>query len=253
MAAPAGAVGASARRLGGHERVTGAQQFLADLRPDGLLDVKLVTVDCARARIGRIDAGAALALPGVVDVITAADLPQPVPRFGPSYRDRPVLAAGATSYHGEPVAAVAATSRDAAEAGARLVAVDHQVLPAAVTIRAALDPRAPLVQDPSRRPGDPLAATNVLRERHYGWGDVEAEAADLVIEHTYRFPMVTHFAIEPHGAIAAVDGDGLTFWSPVQHPDLLQRMMAELFALPLAKVRVLAPDPGGGFGGKQNP
>jgi CO/xanthine dehydrogenase Mo-binding subunit len=250
---PAGAVGASARRLGGHERVTGAQKFLADLRLDDLLDVKLVTVDCARARIGRIDAGAALALPGVVDVITAADLPQPVPRFGPSYRDRPVLAAGTTSYHGEPVAAVAATSRDAAEAGARLVAVDHQVLPAAVTVRDALDPRAPLVQDPSLRPGDPLAATNVLRERRYGWGDVEAEAADLVIEHNYRFPMVTHFAIEPHGAIAAADGDGLTFWSPVQHPYLLQRMMAELFALPLAKVRVIAPDPGGAFGGKQNP
>jgi CO/xanthine dehydrogenase Mo-binding subunit len=252
-AADAGAVGASARRLGGHERVTGAQKFLADLRLDDLLHVKLVTVDCARARIDRVDADAALAHPGVVDVITADDLPKPMPRFGPVFADRPVLAAGETAYHGEPVAAVAATSRDAAEAGARLVAVEHEVLPAAVTIRDALDPRAPLVQDPSLRPGDPLAGTNVLRERRYGWGDVDAEAADLVIEHTYRFPMVTHFAIEPHGAIAAVDDGGLTFWSPVQHPYLLQRMMAELFSLPLAKVRVVAPDPGGGFGGKQNP
>ncbi len=248
----AGTVGAPARRLGGPERVTGAQKFLADLRLDDMLHVKLVTVDCARARIDGIDVSAALAVPGVVDVITADDLPQPVPRFGPVFADRPILATGETKYHGEAVAAVAATSRDAAEAGARLVAVEYEVLPAVVTIRDALDPRAPLVQEPSLRPGDPLAGTNVLRERCYGWGDVEAEAADLVIEATYAFPMVTHFAIEPHGAIAAVD-DGLTFWSPVQHPYLLQRMMAELFSLPLAKVRVFAPDPGGGFGGKQNP
>ena len=73
------------------------------------------------------------------------------------------------------------------------------------------------------------------------------------MENDYTFPMVTHFAIEPHGAIAAADSDGLTFWSPVQHPYLLQRMMADLFEFPLTKVRVFAPDPGGGFGGKQNP
>ena len=69
----------------------------------------------------------------------------------------------------------------------------------------------------------------------------------------YSFPMVTHFAIEPHGAIAYADDDGLTIWSPVQHPYLLQRTISDLFEQPLARVRVLAPDPGGAFGGKQNP
>lgn len=246
-------VGASERRLGGAERVTGRQLFLADLRVEGMLHVKLVTLGCARARIDAVDTGAARALPGVVDVMTAEDLPQPVPRFGPVYADRPVLGTGETKHHGEAVAAVVATSRDAAEAGARAVVVRHEVLPAVLTVDDALASDAPLVQDPALRHRDPLAGTNVLRERRFGWGDVDAEAADLVVANTYTFPMVTHFAIEPHGAIVAVDDDGMTVTSPVQHPYLLQRTMAELFELPLSRVRVFAPDPGGGFGGKQNP
>ncbi len=77
-------------------------------------------------------------------------------------------------------------------------------------------------------PDDPLAATNVLREHRYGWGDVEAAArdADVVVEGTYTFPMVTQFAIEPHGFIAAPDGDGIAIWSSIQHPSWLQRVIA---------------------------
>jgi CO/xanthine dehydrogenase Mo-binding subunit len=119
---------------------------------------------------------------------------------------------------------------------------------------AALDPASPLVQDPAIRPGDPLAGTNVLREHRFGWGDVEvaASSADLVVEGTYTFPMVTHFAIEPHAFMAAPDGDGIAIWSSIQHPNWLQKILAKLLQLPLAKVRVFAPDPGGGFGGKQH-
>jgi CO/xanthine dehydrogenase Mo-binding subunit len=121
-------------------------------------------------------------------------------------------------------------------------------------VAAALDPAAPLVQDPALRPEDPLAGTNVLREHHFGWGDVDvaASSADLVVEGTYTFPMVTHFAIEPHGFMAAPDGDGIAVWSTIQHPNWLQKILAKLLELPLAKVRVFAPDPGGGFGGKQH-
>ena len=248
----AGHIGASPNRVGGLDRVTGRQAYVADIRVEDALHVKLVTLDCARARIGRIDATEALRVPGVRLVMTAADLPQPVPRFGPQLRDRPVLATGETRYHGEPVAAVAAETRDAAEEGARLVRVEHEALPAAVTLAAALDPGAPLVQDPSLRPDDPLRLTNVLREHRYGWGDVDAARADVVIEGTYRFPMVTQFAIEPHAFMAAPDGDGIVIWSSIQHPNWLQRVIAELLELPLSRVRVLAPDPGGGFGGKQH-
>ncbi len=245
-------VGASPRRVGGAERVTGGQRYVADIHIPGELHVKLVTLPVARARIGAIDTSAAERVPGVRLIVTAADLPQPVPRFGPQFEDRPVLAVGETKYHGEPVAAVAADTRDAAEEAAGLVRVEHEELPAVFTLAAALDPAAPLVQDPALRPGDPLAGTNVLRVHRVGWGDVDAAAADLVVERRYAFPIVTHFAIEPHACIAAPDGDGIAVWSTIQHPNWLQRILAKLLGLPLAKVRVHAPDPGGGFGGKQH-
>jgi CO/xanthine dehydrogenase Mo-binding subunit len=245
-------VGASPNRVGGIGRVTGAQEYVADIHLAGELHARLVAVPCAHARLVSIDASAARRVPGVHVVMTAADLPQPVPRFGPQYRDRPVLAVDEVKYHGEPVAAVAAETRDAAEEAAALVRVTYDELPAVTTLAAALDPAAPLVQDPSLRPGDPFAGGNVLREHRVGWGDVDATPADLVVDHRYQFPMVTQFAIEPHAYIAAPDGDGLAVWSTIQHPNWLQRILAGVTGLPLAKVRVYAPDPGGGFGGKQH-
>ena len=250
----AGAVGESPWRAGGRDRVTGRQAYVADIPVDDALHVKLVTVDAARARIDRIDATRALAVPGVRLVMTPDDLPSPMPRFGPQLRDRPVLAAGSTAYHGEPVAAVAAETRDAAEEAAALVVVEHEALPAVTSIAAALDPASPLVQDPSLRAGDPLAQTNTLREHAFGWGDLATaeREADVVVEGIYTFPMVTQFAIEPHAFIAAPDGDGMAVWSSIQHPYWLQRVIATLLDLPLSRVRVFAPDPGGGFGGKQH-
>ena len=255
-------IGASPRRVGGHERVTGQQEYVADIRLPDMLHAKLVTIDCAHARIVSIDTSAAEHSPGVKLVMTAADLPQPVPRFGPQFNDRPVLATGEVKYHGEPLAIVAAETKGLAELAARLVRVEYEELPAIFTVAGALDPAAELVQDPGLRPDDPLARTNVLREHVIAWGDiVAAEAglvaglvaeAGLVVENTYTFPMVTHFAIEPHGFLAAPDGDGVAVWSSIQHPNWLQKIVARILGMPLSRVRVFAPDPGGAFGGKQH-
>ena len=247
-------VGESPARVGGFERVTGRQQYVADIHLEDVLHVKLVALDVGRARIRGIDTSAAVAVPGVRFVMTAADLPDPMPRFGPQLRDRPVLAIGETKFHGDPVAAVAAETLDAAEEAARLVRVDFEEHPAVHTVAAARAPDAPLVQDPSLRPNDLFADTNVLREHRYGWGDLEAaeREADLVVEGAYAFPMVTQFAIEPHAFMAAPSGDGIVVWSAIQHPNWLQRVIADLVRLPLSKVRIIAPDPGGGFGGKQH-
>ena len=247
-------IGETPARVGGVERVTGRQQYVADIHLEDVLHVKLVTLDVARARINRIDPSAALDVPGVRLVMTPADLPDPMPRFGPQLRDRPVLAATETKYHGEPVAAVAAETLDAAEEAARLVRVEFEELRAVHTVAAARAADAPLVQDPELRPNDPLAATNVLREHRYGRGNVDAAErdAEVIVEGSYAFPMVTQFAIEPHAFMAAPSGDGITVWSAIQHPNWLQRVIADLVQLPLSKVRIVAPDPGGGFGGKQH-
>jgi CO/xanthine dehydrogenase Mo-binding subunit len=249
-------IGASLPRVGGEGRVTGEMEYTADVKLTDVLHAKLVSLDVARAHLVSIDKSAAEAVPGVRLVMTAADLPQPVPRFGPHVDDRPVLAVDEVRYHGEPVAIVAAETKDAAEEGARLVKVEYEELPAVFTVDAALEPGAPLVQDPSiRRPDDPLANTNKFSEHHFGWGDVEAAEAeaDLVVEHTYEYPMVTQFAIEPHACQAVPDEDGITVWTTTQHLFQVQKILAKVLGMPLAKVRVIAPDCGGGFGGKQWP
>ena len=250
MTAPADWIGRSHHRIGGRQRVTGTQRYAADLVFDNVLHVKLVHLPCARAAINEIDCADALQVPGVACVFTANDLPQPVPRFGPAFADRPILATGETKFFGEPVAAVVAETKDAAEAAAALVHVKLDELPPVLTVEHALDPRSPLVQDPSLRPGDPLANSNVLREWTFGWGNPPETAASLIVEREYRFPMVTHFAIEPHVFAAAPDENGVTIWSPTQHPFVLQRVVAAALGWPTAKVRIVAPDPGGGFGGK---
>ncbi len=246
-------IGQSAKRTGGFERVTGSQRYVGDIRLEEMLHVKLVQLNCAHARIGSIDTREAQRVAGVRCIIMAADLPQPVPRFGPTFRDRPVLAVDEVKFYGEPVAAVAAESEDAAAAAAALIRVEYEELPGVFTIEAALTPTLPLVQPPALRPNSPHKQTNIMNEWKYGWGNVDEGHADWVIENTYTFPMVTHFAIEPHAFMAAPEKDGVVVWSAIQHPYVLQRVIATMLNLPLAKVRVIAPDPGGGFGGKGYP
>jgi CO/xanthine dehydrogenase Mo-binding subunit len=250
---PASALGESVVRAGGRERVTGAQRYVADLKLEGALQVKLLHLPVGHARIKSIDVGGAFELDGVSHVLTAASLTRPVPRFGPSFHDRPVVAEGEVKYFGEPLAAVAAETEDAAAAAVERIRVEYEELPGVYTLEGALAEDAPLVQDPELRQGDPLAQTNVLREHRFGWGDVDTPGAALVVEDAYRFPMVSHFAIEPFAVLAAMEGGVLTVWTPIQHPFVLQRVLSEATGLPVADVRVVVPDPGGGFGGKGYP
>jgi CO/xanthine dehydrogenase Mo-binding subunit len=218
-----------------------------------MLHVKLLRLDCGHARIRHIDTHAAEQVEGVRCILTAADLPQPVPRFGPIVADRPVIATGEVNYYGEPVAAVAAEDEDSASEAISKIRVDYEELPGVYSVEDALNPASPLVQDPSLRPNDPFAHTNILGEWRFGWGDLEGCRAGHVIENTYTFPMVTHFAIETYTFLARPESEGVTVWSSTQHPFVLQRILASVLNLPVSQVRVIAPDPGGGFGGKGYP
>jgi CO/xanthine dehydrogenase Mo-binding subunit len=246
-------IGESIARVGGPARVTGMQRYTADLKLEGVLQVKLLHLPVGHARIEAIDVSAALEVDGVRCVLTAANLPWPVPRFGPSFHDRPVIAGEEVKYFGEPVAAVAAETEDAALEAIGRIRVDYEELPGVYTIEEALADGAPLVQDPELREGDSLAQTNVLRAHRFGWGDVETADAAVVVEDTYRFPMVSHFSIEPFAILSSVRDGVVTVWSPVQHPFVLQRVISEVTGLPMSGVRVVVPDPGGGFGGKGYP
>lgn len=246
-------IGQSLPRANARQRVTGEQRYIADFSPPDMLHARLVTVPCARAKINHIDTSRALALPGVHAVLTAADLPQPMPRYGPLVDDRPVLAIGETKYWGDPVAIVAADNEDLAALAATLVQVEYEDQPGVYTLEQALTPQAPLVQDPELRSNDPNRYSNISGCWHYEWGDISEADADLVLENSYSFPMISHFAIEPHAFMADSQGDALTVWSTVQHPFLLQGVLARVFGMPLAKVRVIALDAGGGFGGKGYP
>lgn len=245
-------VGKSINRVGGQCRVLGTQRYVADMKLPNMLHAKLVHLDCAHARILSIDTSEALKVPGVHAILTGEDIPKPIPRFGPAFQDRPLMAVGTTQFHGEPVAIVAAETEHAAVVAGSLVKVEYKELPAIFSVTQALDPSAELVQDPSIRVDGPFKNTNILDEWHFGWGDVENCRADEVIENNYVFPIVTQFAIEPFTFLAEPTMDGITVYSAIQNPYLLQRVIAAVLDMPLARVRIIAPDPGGGFGGKQH-
>ena len=98
-----GWIGRATKRVGGRERVSGALQYVGDIHIDGMLHVKLVHLPCGHARIHSIDTTEAMRVDGVRSIVTADDLPHPMPRFGPRYKDRPIIAEGETKYFGEPV------------------------------------------------------------------------------------------------------------------------------------------------------
>ncbi len=247
-------IGGNVPRVGGADRVTGAQRFAADIAVEDLLHVALVTLDCGRAAIDAIDTRRAGEVEGVVAIFTAGDFPDPMPRFGPRFQDRPVIATGEAKYHGDPVAAVVGVSREAAARAADAVDVAYTELSGVYTIDRALDEDSPLVVDPSLRDqADPWRHSNIRQQWEWGWGEVDGIDAECVIEETYEFPMVTHFSIEPHVFMAAPDSGGVAVWSSIQHPNILQRTLAPMLGLPVSKVRIHAPDPGGGFGGKGYP
>lgn len=247
-----GIIGRPINRVGGPERAAGTYRYVGDIKISNVLHTKLVHLDCGRARISSIDTSAALQVPGVRAVLTGKELPPSVKRFGPANKDRPILAIDETAFHGEPVAIVAADTVWAAARGAAAVVVDYEELSGIYTVRDALAPGAELVQHPSLRPNNPFKETNILNEWKFGWGNPDSAEADMIVENDYSFPMMTHFAIEPFTYAVEPTRDGITVYSAIQHPNYLQRVIAEFLDMPLSRVRVIAPDPGGGFGGKQH-
>jgi CO/xanthine dehydrogenase Mo-binding subunit len=180
--------------------------------------------------------------------------------YGPAFKDQPILAHEVIRYAGEPVVAVVAESDAQAEAALRLIDVRYAELPAVTSAEEALAPGAPLLHPTLDRAGlfhdlrglTPVPGTNVCQHLHFERGDLAAAfaEADLVVEDVYRYPALSHHALESHCVVARVDGEGITVWSGTQHPFFVRKDLAEIFDVPLAHVQVVVPLVGGAFGGK---
>jgi CO/xanthine dehydrogenase Mo-binding subunit len=205
-----------------------------------------------------IDATAALAVPGVRDVLTWRECPER--RFSTARHeldeDDPLdtrVLDGVVRFIGQRVAAVVADSEAAAEEGCRRLAVNYEPLPAVFDPEAAMQPGAPALHGSDAK-GIADPARNILAEVHGHIGNVDAgfADADAVHEAVYETQRVQHAHLETHAAIAWVDTGGrLNVRSSTQTPYLTRRALCQVFDLLPDKVRVLCERVGGGFGGKQ--
>ena len=254
--------GRDAVRLDAVEKVSGKAFYTGDLELPGMAYARILRSPLPHARIRKVDAGRARALPGVIDVLTRDDLGGLDYRYGATYKDQSVVAVDKVRYVGDPVAAVLSADELAAEEALELIDVEYEELPFVDTVDDALAPGAPLVHDAEvakaelrgSRYGAParFKGTNVCYHFGYARGNVEDGFArsDHVFEDVFRFSKVQHYSLEPHICIAHYDGDRLTVWSSCQDPFTLRGHLAGIFKLPLNRVRVVVPYVGGGYGGK---
>jgi CO/xanthine dehydrogenase Mo-binding subunit len=263
-------IGVARPRLDAPDKVTGATRFAADGYVHGLLHARPVLATEAHARIRGIETEAALALPGVVAVLRASDLP--IVSAGTDRTSEP-LAREEVVFAGQPVALVIAETEAAAEDGAEAVVVDYEPLPAVVDLEAAMELATPLarsVEDTDDEAGDLESihagvdhgqeddpteelSGNVLDRITRDDGDVGAAfaASAAIVEGTFRTPWVYQAYLEPQVCTAWLEPSGtLVVSTSTQGSFVTQRELARAFDLPLERVRVIAEPLGGAFGGK---
>ena len=241
------AVGRSLRRREDERLLRGAATFLDDLDPTGVLHVAFARSQTAHARVAGIDVARAREAPGVEAVVVASDLDTgplvpPLDNVLAVATPRPLLAEGAVRFVGEPVAAVCADSRYAAEDAAELVDLDLEPLPVVADLDAAAADA--VVVDGY--------ASNVIFDNRIQTGDVDAAFAHAaaVVERTFVNPRYAALPIESRGMQAAPEGDGVRIWASTQAPHKLAQVVSELLELPRELVVVVVPDVGGAFGQK---
>lgn len=260
-AVASGGIGTSVIPEAARRIVQGREPYTLDEPVTGSLVLRVVGSPHAHARIVSIDTDAALAVPGVVAVFTHEDAP--ATRFSTARHehreddpDDTRVLDDTVRFIGQRVAAVVAETAAAADAAARLVQVEYDILPAVFDPEEARTPGAPVLH-PGRTPEDRVsdASRNVVAALHEGHGgDIDAAlaASAITVTGTWQTSRVTHAQLETHGAVGWLDDDGrLVIRSSTQVPFLTRDELAHVFDLPREQIRVFAARVGGGFGGKQ--
>jgi CO/xanthine dehydrogenase Mo-binding subunit len=248
-------IGTRAIRPDGLDKVTGRANYGADFVLPGMLHGAVLRSPHAHARIRSIDTRAAEKLPGVRAVITGDDLPDlPADMVGgveghTNFRQlsHNCLASDKALYHGHAVAAVAATSVEAARDALEAIEVDYELLEPVLDLDRALETDAPVLHD------DIGNGSNLASQIELANGDLDAgfAQADHVIEREFRTPMVHQGYIEPHACVARVGEDEqVVVWCSTQGGFLVREYCASLCGIDPAKIKVIPSEIGGGFGGK---
>ena len=246
-------LGAHVKRREDPRLLAGRGSFLDDITLPGLLHAAFVRSAHAHALVRAVDLEPARRVPGVVSGLTGRDLDGEVgplvPRLeGPGFAPTawPALALERARFVGEPVAVIAAESAYAAVDGAAAVAVDYDPLPAVADVTAALVAGAPRLH--------PEHPSNVLFERADHQGDVEGgfAGAAVIVRETFVHARCSASPLEGRGLIARWADGGFTLWTGTQVPHVFRSGVARAFGLPEARVRVIVPDTGGGFGQKMH-
>jgi len=256
---PTDYIGKPEQKVDGVKLVTGKPVFCDDLKMDGMLYAALLTSPHAHARIKKIDASRARALPGVHAVLTHQDIPRVHYASGGQSYPQPlpydqVSLDNKVRHVGDRVAVVAAETQEIAEEALKLIDVEYEVLPFVLDPLEAMRDGAPVIHDESGVEGIYDARHNILYHIEDSVGDVDKEfaEAELVHEGEYRTPRQHHAQTELHTCITWWDEDDrLVVRTSTQVPYHVRRIIAPLVGLPIKRIRVIKPRIGGGFGGKQ--
>ncbi len=235
-------VGKDVPRTDAVPKVTGAALYVADLNLPGMLHAAVLRSPHPNARIVSIDTSVAEAMPGVKAVVTGNDTARR--KWGAFRPDLYPLAIERVRYVGDEVAAVAAGDPETARAAVDCIVVQYEVLPAVLSLDAALAQGAPLVHDDT--PG------NIAHQFDFERGDVDAgfKASDVIVEGTWESARQWHTSLETIGCVAQWTSGRVTMWCNTQTPFLARGRYATALGVPEGQVRVIQTEVGGGFGGK---
>ena len=247
-------IGKPIGRLDGIDKVSGEARYSGDVTLPGLVWGAALRSPLPHARILRIDTSKATALPGVLAVVAARDVPNVL--VGRRMFDMPILARDRVRFIGEKVAVVAALDPDIAEEALALIEVEYEDLPTVFDPVEAIRDGAPVLhEDPGSYQGAPPERPhpNVQSVLRFTLGDVEAglRGADRIFEHTFHTQRAHHGYLEPHAGVVAIDGEGrVQVWASNKMPFRLKELLAHALQLPPENIRVNLTPIGGDFGGK---